>query len=232
MAAVAINATDHFGLGANFHPQTSSAETTFERRNIKDENGNFECETMVMEMTNYSTTYRYCNATPAIGTDLSTMLTAFGYVTTGATENMFVTGLTISFADGEYADVQITGVAYGDGTMPNATTGLVANVSAAVPAGAGFGVPALAGVTLGTNAANASLSISFANNHVVSTDGDGNFFVANNISFESSCSAEYTGVPTTIEPVTGWTTDSNSLADSNENHDTASWSGHRYFDKT
>jgi len=32
--------------------------------------------------------------------------------------------------------------------------------------------------------------------------------------------------------VTGWTTDSNSLADSNENHDTASWSGHRYFDKT
>jgi len=159
------------------------------------------------------------------------MLTAFGYVTTGATENMFVTGLTVSFADGEYAEVSITGVAFGAGTMPSATTGLVANVAAAIPASAGFGVPALAGVTLGTNAAKASLSISFSNNLVTASDGAGAFFVGNVITFEAAASASYTGIPTTVEPVTNWTTDDYGPDDSNENHDTTTWSGHRYFDK-
>jgi hypothetical protein len=232
MATVAINATDHFGLGPNFHPQTSSANTTFERRNIKDENGNFECESMVMEKTDYSTTYRYCNSSPDIKTDLGTFLTAFGYIASGGTEAMFITSMDISFSDGEYADVTLNGVAYGNGTMPGATTGIVANVSAAVPADAGFGVPALPGVTLGANAAAASLTISFSTNHVMATDGAGEFFAGTNISYESSATADYTGIPTTLEPVTGWTTDGTTPADSNEGFDTASWTGHRYFDKT
>lgn len=234
MATVAINATDHFGLGANFHPQSSSAVTSFDPRNIKDENGNYECETMTGERTEYSTTYRYCNGTPDIATDLGGALTAFGYVlnSNGATEDMFVTSMSISFADGEYAEVTINGIAYADGTMPTATTGLVADVSAAVPADSGFGVPTLSGVTLGTDAAATSLTINFSNNHIMATDGAGDFFVGQNISFMASADAEYTGVPSSYTAPTGWTRDSSTAADANEGFDTSSWSGHRYFDKT
>ena len=233
MATVAINATDHFGLGANFHPQSSSANTVDERRNNKDENGNFECETMTGTRVEYSTTFSYCNATPDIATDLGAALTAFGYVLSsgGATADMFVNSLSISFRDGEYAEVTMNGVAYSDGTMPSATTGLVSNVSAAVPSSAGFGTPTLAGVTLGTDAAAPSLTINISCNHVMSTDGAGDFFVANQISFTAEADAEYVGVPTSYTAPTGWTADNYSTNDSNESHDTVSWSGHRYFDK-
>lgn len=228
MADVAIEATDHFGLGANFHPQSSSAVTSFERRNIKDEKGNFECEKMVGEKTEYSTTYAYCNSSPNISSDLGAMLTAFGYTTAG-TEDMFVTSLSISFNDGEYAEVTINGVAYADGTMPGAS-GNVSNVAAAVPSGAGFGVPLLSGVTLGANAAAASLTINISNNHVMISDGQGDFFAGKNISFVAEADAEYTGVPSSYDEPTGWTKDSSTLGDTNENFDTVSWSGHRYFD--
>jgi len=236
MATVAINATDHFGLGANFHPQSSSANTVDERRNNKDENGNFECETMVGTKVEYSTTFSYCNATPDIATDLGTALTAFGYVLAsgGATADMFVNSLSISFRDGEYAEVTMNGVAYSDGTMPAATTGLVSDVSAAVPAGAGFGVPVFTGVNLGgppAVSAATGLTINISCNHVMSTDGLGNFFVANQISFTAEADAEYVGVPTSYTAPTGWTADNYSTNDSNESHDTVSWSGHRYFDK-
>lgn len=233
MATVAINATDHFGLGANFHPQSSSVATSEERKNILDENGNLECESMVGPKSEYSTTYAYCNGTPDIKTDLGTILTSFGYVLSsgGATENMFVTGLTINFNDGEYAEVSMTGVAYGDGTMPAAATGIVSDVSTAVPASAGFGAPTLTGVTLGTDAAVSSVSISFSLNHIMATDGNGDFFVGQNITYEASADAEYTGVPSSYTTVTNWTTDSYTAADGNENFDTVSWSGHRNFDK-
>lgn len=231
MADVAIEATDHFGLGANFHPQSSSAVTSFERRNIKDEKGNFECEKMVGEKTEYSTTYAYCNASPNISSDLGAMLTAFGYITTG-TENMFVTSLSINFRDGEYAEVTINGVAYADGTMPASTSGLVADVSACIPSDSGFGAPTLPGVTLGSNSAPASLTINISNNHVMISDGQGDFFAGKNISFIAEGDAEYTGVPSSYDAPTGWTTDSTTLGDANENFDTVSWSGHRYFDLT
>lgn len=233
MATVAIEATDHFGLGVNFHPQTSSAVTSLDRRNIKDEKGNFECEKMVGGRTEYSTTYRYCkDSSPDIKADLSTALTAFGYVTSGATENMFVTSMSISFSDGEYAEVTMNGIAYADGTMPAANTNLVADMSGCVPSSAGFGVPTLSGVTPGTDAAPVSLNINISNNHVMATDGNGDFFVGTNISFLAEADAEYTGIPSSYDAPTGWTTDSTTQSDNNENFDTASWSGHKYVDKT
>lgn len=229
-ATVAIEATDHFGLGANFHPQSSSAVTSLERRNIKDEFGNFECEKMVGEKTEYSTTYSYCNESPDIKTDLGTALTAFGF-STGGTEAMFVTSMTISFRDGEYAEVTMNGVAYAGANQPSSSTGYVSNVSACIPSSSGFGVPAFAGVSLGTNAAFASATINISYNHIMASDGQGDFFAAKNISFIAEADIEYTGVPSSYESVTDWTKDSATLGDSNENFDTAAWSGHRYFDK-
>lgn len=231
---VPINATDHFGLGANFHPQSSSAPTSYQPRNAMDENGNMECESMVGGKTEYTTTYKYCNASPDIKTDLGAILTSFGYVlsSNGATANIFVTSLNITFSDGEYADVVMTGISYADGTMPSAVTGLVANVAAAIPTGAGYGVPALTGVSLGSDAANSSLTINFSNNHIMASDGTGAFFAGNNLTFVANATAEYTGVPSSYTSVTSWTTDGFTPSDANTNFDATSWSGHRYFDKT
>jgi hypothetical protein len=226
MANVAIEATDHFGLGANFHPQTSSAATSFDRKNIKDEKGNFECEKMTGERTEYSATYRYCNdSSPDIASDLGEALTDFGFA-----EGMFVTSMSINFSDGEYAEVTMNGIAYADG-MPSDGTNSVANVSACVPEGAGFGVPTLAGVNTGDDAAPVSLNINISNNHIMAMDGNGDFFVGTNIGFLAEADAEYTGIPSSYDAPTGWTTDSITQSDNNENFDTASWSGHRYFDK-
>lgn len=230
VATVAIEATDHFGLGANFHPQSSSAVTSLERRNIKDEFGNFECEKMVGEKTEYSTTYSYCNASPNIKSDLGTALTSFGFAT-GGTESMFVTSMTINFRDGEYAEVTMNGVAYAGANQPSTSAGYVADVSAAVPSSAGFGVPTFNGVSLGNNAAPTSATINITHNHIMASDGAGDFFAAKNISFIAEADIEYTGVPSSYESVTGWTKDSATLGDSNENFDTAAWSGHRYFDR-
>lgn len=231
-ASVAIEATNHFGLGDKFHASSSSLVESFDRKNIKDHKGNIECETMTNQRREYTTTYGYCNATPNIAGDLGAMLTAFGYLASGGTEKMFVTGMSINFRDGEYAEVTLNGVAYTAADMPAAATGLVANVAAAVPTGAGFGVPTLAGVTPGNNAAPSSMTINFSNNHVMAMDGTGDFFAGKNLTFVVEAEVEYTGVPTTYDPPTNWTTDSVTAADQNENFDTTSWSGHRNFDLT
>jgi hypothetical protein len=229
--AVDITATDFFEMGANFHPQSSSSEHTEEARNFLDANGNRECETMVGGATKYQATYKYCNASPDIATDLGTKLTTFGSQLAVDTD-MTITGMTVTFTAGEYAEVEIEGVTYDD-AAPTTSIG-AADVSAAVPASAGFGVPAIPGVTLGTDASPISFTITFSLDHKMAEGSDGNHFTSNNITFEATGAVEYVGVPTTYYSAiipTGWTTDSYTETDSNDDFDAASWNGHRYFDK-
>ena len=223
--AIDIQATDHFALGANFHAQSSTSPHMEDMANIKDELGNMECETAINGRTEYSTTYRYCNATPDIATDLGDALTAFGDLL----NSICPTSLEVSFEAGQYATVVLSGVQYDDNAI-SVDIGS-ADVSAAIPASAGFGVPSLPGVTLGTDASPSALSISFSLEHKPAQGSDGNHFTSSNTTFKADANAEYLGVPTTLEPVTGWTTDSYDTPDSNEEHDSAAWTGHRYFDK-
>ena len=100
-----MEATNLFGLGANFNPQTSNADLREDAANIMDATGNIECETMVNERTEYSNSFAYCNGTPDIKTDLATLLTKFGDVH----DSKKVDTLTINFEKGQYATVDIAG---------------------------------------------------------------------------------------------------------------------------
>lgn len=229
--AVDIEATDYFGAGANFHPQSSSFEYADEARNFLDSKGNRECETMVATKQTYRTTYKYCNASPDIKTDLSTLATTFGaYI---ASPGLIVTSLTITYTAGDYAEVEIEGINFleTDGTTQVilATAGS-SNISGGIPATSGFGVPTLGGVSLGTDASPTGLTLTFTLDNKATEGADGFMFTSKNITPEATAAAEYVGVPTTIEPVTNWTTDSYDNTDSNDDFDAASWNGHQYFD--
>ena len=216
---MAIEATDLFGLGANFSPQSSSTGTNEDRATALDEKGDLACESMVNERDELSTEYTYCGTD--IRSDLGAFLTAFGNVVSGK----IITGISIQFEAGSQPTVSVTGTDY------PATSASInnADVSAAVPAAGGVTVPTLTGVTLGAAATPISLSVNLSLNHIPAVGSDGEVFTAENITFIAESECEYLGVPTTYDPVTDWTTDSTSESDSNSDHDRASWSGHRYF---
>ena len=223
---VAINASNLFSLGANFHAQGSTTRTVLDRAMIQDANGNEECETMINSRDEVTANYDYCNAVPAIGTDLATLLTKFGDVHGGYK----VTQLVIEFAAGQYAKVSITGHQHAAATHAAGLPAGYADVSAAVIAGAGFGVPTFTGVTLGTDATPASATITFSMNHVDVLAADGTHFVGKNLTPTAEISVAYEGVPTTAQPMTGWTTDSYGGDDSNSEFDKYEVTAHRYFD--
>lgn len=225
-AVVDLAASDLFSLGGNFHAQRSTTEHVQTSTPTLDSAGNEQCETMVGGMTNYECEYEYCNAIPAIGTDLSTFLTAFG----GVSNSKIVTRLEIGFSAGKNATVKITGHNH-DANAHSTGTG-AANVSAAVPSGAGFGVPTFTGVTLGTVSTPIEATLVFEMNHVDRDGSAGTHFVGKNITPKATVSVKYQGVPTTAQPMTDWTTDTYGSGDANTDFDTYTVTAHRWFDLT
>lgn len=225
-ASVGLNATDIFGLGGNFHAQNSSTRTVLERAMILDANGNNQCETMINQMDEVTTSYAYCNGTPDIASDLGTFLTQFGDVQ----NSYIITQLVINYSAGQYATVDVTGHQHNANTHAAGASIGYADVSASVPASSGFGVPTMAGVTLGDNASPISQSITLSMNHVDAMDADGAHFVGKNITPTADTTVTYQGVPTTAQPFTNWTTDSYGGDDANSDFDTYEVAAHRYFD--
>lgn len=219
----AIEASDLFGLGANFHPQSSSSSNALEAATANASDGDVACETMKNGVTTYTTDYKYCGTD--IKTDLGAFLTAFGGVSSGK----LITELSVDFAAGDQPTVRVSGETADDN--PAAALGTnTADVSAAFPATAGgVTVPTLAGVTLGTDASPTSLSLTARMNKVSATGADGNHFFSQLITPIVEGSASYVGVPTSYDAPTGWTTDSTEESDSNSDFDQASWTGHRNF---
>lgn len=235
MAIVNLEATDVFLLeakSAKFNVQRSSIEHTEESKTIKDSAGNYECETQVQGTDNYSAEYAYCaGESPDIATDLGSFLSGFG----GLENAIIITGMTVNFNAGEYATVQIDGIVYDD-NHPTVAIG-VADFSSTIPAGAGFGVPLVDGTTLGTVASGASVTVTCTCDLKSAIGSDGNNFANAHISFESSCTAEYVGLPSVYKSDPGallgiWTTDSHAVSDENEEFDSTSWAGHFYQDLT
>jgi hypothetical protein len=225
-AAVGLNATDLFALGGNFSAQNSSTMTMLDRAMMLDANGNQQCETMINQRDEVTVSYAYCNAVPDIKTDLATFLTKFGDVQGG----YLITGLTINFAAGEYATVDITGHQHNANAHAAGVAIGYSDVSASVPANAGYGVPTMTGVTLGANATPISTSITLSMNHIDVINATGAHFVGKNLTPTAEISVQYQGVPTTAQPFTGWTTDSYGGSDGNSEFDTYDVTAHRYFD--
>lgn len=221
---VSIEATNIFGLGANFNTQTSSTRTVLDRQMVMDAVGNQQCETMINQRDEVSQPANYCGTD--IATDLDTFLTQFGDVQNG----YVVTQLVVNFLAGQYPNIEVTGHQHNANTHAAGLTLGYADVSAAMPASQGLGVPTLAGVTLGTNATCAGLTITFSMNHVDVLDSDGGHFVGKNLTPTADLTYSFNGVPTTAQPITNWTTDSYGTDDSNQEFDLYEVTAHRYFD--
>lgn len=223
-AVVDLVATDLFAVGGNFHAQRSSTLHQETAATVLDASGNEQCETMIDGKTDYDCDYEYCNAIPAIGTDLSTILSTFGAVK----DSKLITNVEIGFFAGKQATVKIKG--HNHDVNAHATGTGAADVSAAIPASSGFGVPTFAGVTLGTVSTPIEATISFEMNHVDKVGSAGSHFVGKNITPKATITVKYQGVPTTPQPMTGWTADSYGPSDANTDFDTYTVTAHRYFD--
>lgn len=224
--AVGFEASDLFDMAASFQAQGSSSIDMDDPANILDSVGNNECETMINGRTEYSNSFAYCSTTPALASDLGTALTQFGDVF----DAKKMTGMTIGFAAGQYATVDVDGHQHDAAAHTSAVTEGYCDATAATIAGAGFGVPTWTGQVDGTDAAAVSATLTLTANHVDEIGADGAHFAGNSITFRAELTVEWVGVPTTPTP-TGWTQDSYGPADSSTGFDRSTWTGHRFFDR-
>jgi len=226
-----MEATNLFGLGANFNPQTSNADLREDAANIMDATGNIECETMVNERTEYSNSFAYCNGTPDIKTDLATLLTKFGDVH----DSKKVDTLTINFEKGQYATVDIAGHNHTANAHVAGLPDGYCDASAALAAGLGFGVPDYS-ITMGDNASPISATLTLSGNHIDREGEDGNHWQGKTTTYRAELTMTIEGVPTDITAAAietdavGWTVDSINATDGNQDFDGYVFTMHRHFD--
>jgi hypothetical protein len=228
MATVGFQASDLFAAPAEFHAQTSSSPTNETIATMVDDLGNQQCSKGGLDTTTeYSNDFAYCNATPDIATDMNTLLTTFGDVF----DSKKVVGMSINFAAGEYATLNITGHQHAENPHISAIDEGYADASAAVPSGAGFGVPTWTGQTDGADASPVSATLTFSFTHTDRVGADGDHFVGKNTLCRVELTVEWVGVPTTAT-ATGWETMSEGGNDSNQDFDGYTYTAERYFDLT
>jgi hypothetical protein len=228
---VALEASNLVNLGANFHVQDSGTRGMRDQSRISDAQGNIQCETMINARTEYNNTYDYCNATPDIKGDFGSLLTEFGNVQ----NSKVITELVINFNSGQYAGGTVQAHNHTDNAHAAGLSIGYADVSATIPASAGFGCPSF-GLTLGTDATPVSATLTFRMNHIDREDADGAHWVGKNIAPEATLQLTTLGIPTSqtasaIETdLSGWTVDEFGPTDSNSDFDGYVITAHRTFD--
>jgi hypothetical protein len=196
-----------------------------------DATGNNQCETMMNERTEYANSFAYCNATPDIVTDLSTMLSKFGDVH-GSKK---VDTVTVNFEKGQYATVDVTGHNHTDNAHAAGVSDGYCDASDVIPAGAGFGVPEWS-IAMGDNASPISATVSLSGNHIDREGEDANHWQGKTTTYRGELTMTVEGVPTDITAAaieggaTGWTVDSINATDSNQDFDGYAFTMHRFFD--
>ena len=201
-AAVQLEATNLFGLPANFNTTASTTNIVETNVAVNDEVGNVECQRNISDITNYTQNATYCGS-DFVG-DLATFLTKFGdFQTIGV-----VTGLNISMSASGYVTVDITG--HQHAANPHAAgLGLgYADVSDFLPhetgeafvAWDGFGIPADYDITVGAVSSASSATVTFSMNHVDQMDEAGDHLVGKNITPRCELSMDFVGVPTSNTP--------------------------------
>jgi len=224
-AAVDLGATALFGLTttAGFHAQTSSTEGFSSEEVALSAIGNKSCTNEHNKGSNYSVTYKYCGIT--LRTNLGTMATAFGTATGGA----LPTGIDISFAVGQQAEITITG--HNHLTNPHSGTNPPNrfNFASIIPAAAGLGVPSfitVAGET-GSTASRSAATLSIAVNHI-DAEGNSGHFVGESITCRADLSVDYEGVASTAT-AGSWLQILQTNNDANEAMDTSSLTAHQFI---
>lgn len=230
---VELEASDLFAMGVNFHENGSSSPATRDPAMVIGATGDVQCEKMINARTDYTNSFGYCNDTPDIKADLSTHLTEFGNVVDGK----MVSQMVITFAAGIQATVDMTGHNHDDNPHAAGLPIGHADVSAAVPASAGEGVPDF-GLTLGTDATPNSATLTFSSNHIDREDTDGAHWAGKSITFRAELVFGILGIPTSVTvaaietDLTGWIVDTHGPDDSNSDFDGFNITAHRHFDLT
>jgi hypothetical protein len=201
-AVIVIEASNPFGLHANFKTSGSAINAPLENKAINDELGNVACQLNIADIINTTQSgVGYCG-TDVIG-DLGTFLTTFGDVQ----NSILMNGLTINMTAGEYATFDFVG--HQHDTNPHETGLLVgrADVSDFLPHEVaeafkdwnGFGVPDF-GITTGANSSPNSATATFSMNHVDQMDEAGKHLVGKNITPRCELTMDFIGVPTSNTP--------------------------------
>jgi len=197
-AVVDLQATNIFGLNANFNTSGSTTTPTKTRTEVLDESGNVACARLVGDIEEVTQSgIMYCG-TDFVG-DLATFLTTFGDVQ----NDWLVTAINISMTAGAPATMDITGhnhvtnahvtgVSIGQADVSDF---LPHEVTEAFAAWDGNNVPDF-GITLGTTATPSSATVGFAMNHVDTPDTNGDHFVGKNTTPRCTLSMDFSGIPT------------------------------------
>lgn len=197
-AVIDLQASNLFGLNANFKTQSSSTSEPRANAYALDESGNVSCQRNITDILNYSQTASYCGS-DFVG-DLGTFLTQFGDVQ----NSKLVTGISISMNAGQYATITVDGHNHAGARAHAAGLSVgYADVSDFLPHEAtesfvawnGFGVPDF-GMSLGDDASPISATVNFSMNHIDQTGEDGTHLVGKNITPRCELTMEFSGIPT------------------------------------
>jgi len=184
-AAPTITAQNYFGAGANFHAQNSSTEETKIFVPVIGADGDYACSNEFNDGDSYMSEYKYCNATPDIDSDLSTLISQFGEVA----DSKCPTEMRIHFEAGEAATVTIDG--HQHDINPHTALDKF-DCSGIIPASSGVGVPTL--ITVAGTASPVSADLAINANHVDKIGADGEHFHGQNIGpCRVSLSVQYEG---------------------------------------
>ena len=245
VAVVNYEATNIFGLHANFNTAGSTTGTPLTNHQALDELGNVACQKNIADIIPYTQSgITYCGS-DLVG-DLGTFLTQFGDVQ----NSILLTGLTINFTGaGGYATLDLVGHQHASNPHVAGLTVGYSDVSDFLPhevgeafvAWDGTGIPDF-GIDLGTPAtaspSGGSVSFSFST-HDDKMDTDGSHLVGKNITPICELSLDFEGIPadnTVADIQTALRANTNSmldvlvddfvLSDANTAGDTASFPAH------
>ena len=212
---IELEATNLFGLGANFKTQTSNTDDPSTNPNSMDEVGNVSCEKIISDIVNYTQNVKYCG-TDFMGDFVNTSAPPVPFLENfGCTfDSKLVTGITINMTAADYCTVDFTGHNHAvnphdGGATPTGATradalalGIVDvsdflphEVAEAFNGWNGFGIPDF-GVTTGDDSSPSSATATFTLNHVDQTDEQGDHLVGKNITPRCELSMDFTGTPT------------------------------------
>lgn len=196
-ANIDLQASNIFGLHANFNTQGSGTSETTVNVATNDESGNVACQKNIEDITNYTQTASYCGSD--FVADLGTFLTEFGNVQ----DSKVVTGLTVTMSASGYVTVEVSGHNHDTNAHVAGLPLGHADFSDMLPheigepfaAWDGFGVPSF-GVTVGNDASPSSATLTLSMNHIDVQDEAGKHLVGKNITPRAELSMSFEGVPT------------------------------------
>ena len=221
-AAPVILAVDYFSAGANFHEQNSSTEEVKQFVPIIGASGNYACSQEFDDGDTFMSEYRYCNGTPSIDADLSTLISTFGAVADAHAP----TEMRIHFEAGESATVTIDGHQHDANPHVTVTT---FDASGIIPAASGVGVPTLITVTGTASPVSADMTINA--NHVDKIGADGTHFHGQNVGpCRVSISVQYEG-QITAATAGSWLNILVTKSDDNQDTPTSTVTAEQYVDK-